>query len=230
MLSEVNFLQNFTEVPAMRKTFLVFYIVLFGLAGIAAASLSWAQSQAQQIPAEKFIQDLGEKGMSTVKDTSLSPSQREDKYRDLLNGAFDMPTVSKFVLGRAWGTATPQQQQEFLKLFQALVAKTYGDRLNLYNGEGFKVIGFRPESDKDVIVNSVITHPQGAPPTTIDWRVRDNNGKLAVLDVVVEGISQSVTQRQEYASILERNNGNMDALLNVMRQKLQQNASAQPTQ
>ncbi len=186
-----------------------------------------SSDQAQQAPTEKFIQDLGNNGLAIVKDTSLSPEQRSNKYRDFLNNAFDMPVIAKFVLGRAWNTATPQQQQEFVKLFEGLVTKIYGDRLNLYNGEGFQVKGSRPESDKDVIVNSVITHPQGAPPTTIDWRVRQDNGKMAVLDVVVEGVSQSLTQRQEYASILQSNNGNFDGLLNTMRQKLQQNTDTQ---
>jgi len=102
------------------------------------------------------------------------------------------------------------------------VVKTYGDRLNFYSGEGFRVIAARPESDSDVVVGSEITHADGSQPTHVDWRVRQRNGKLGVIDVVVEGISQSVTQRQEYTSIIQRNGGDIEPLLASMRQSLQQ--------
>jgi phospholipid transport system substrate-binding protein len=107
-----------------------------------------------------------------------------------------------------------------MKLFEALVIKTYGNRLTLYTGEGFSVTTTRQESEKDTIVNSQITHPDGSTPTTIDWRVRNRNGKLGVIDVVVEGVSLSVTQRQEYAAVIQSNGGQIDGLLDTMRRQL----------
>ena len=86
----------------------------------------------------------------------------------------------------------------------------------------------RPETEKDTIVNSQITHPDGSEPTTIDWRVRLRDGKLGVIDVVVEGVSLSVTQRQEYAAVLQNNDGQISALLDKMRQELQTAENKQP--
>ena len=114
-----------------------------------------------------------------------------------------------------------------MKLFQDIVLTTYGDKLSFYSGEGFKVAGERKEDEKDTVVSSEVTHPNGAAPTKIDWRVRDNAGKPMIVDVVVEGVSQSVTQRQEYASIIQRNNGNIDALINMMRQRTQGGGTTQ---
>jgi phospholipid transport system substrate-binding protein len=108
-----------------------------------------------------------------------------------------------------------------MRLFEALVVKTYGDRMTLYTGEGFRVVGTRPESEKDFVVNSQITHPDGSEPTVIDWRVRQRNGKLGVIDVIVEGVSLSVTQRQEYSAVIQRNDGQIEGLLTLMRQQLQ---------
>ena len=60
---------------------------------------------------------------------------------------------------------------------------------------------------------SQITHPDASQPTTIDWRVRQQDGKMGVIDVIVEGISLSVTQRQEYASVIQNSGGQIDGLL-----------------
>jgi phospholipid transport system substrate-binding protein len=180
-----------------------------------------ASTSAQQTPAAAFIQNLGDQAITVMANKGLTAQQRTQKYNIILHDSFDLPTIGHFVLGRAWTTATPEQQKEFMRLFSQMVLESYGDRLNFYSGEGFEVKGARQENDKDSVVESQIKHPNGAAPTEIDWRVRDQNGKLGVIDVVIEGVSQSVTQRQEYAAIIQRNNGNLDGLLEAMRQRLQ---------
>jgi phospholipid transport system substrate-binding protein len=181
-----------------------------------------SSGQQAQTPDEAFIQDIGNRAVAVMADKSETPDQHAQKYRDILQNSFDMPTIGHFVLGRAWNSATHEQQQEFMKLFEQTVLKTYGDRLNFYSGEGFQVTGERQENDKDTVVNSQVTHADNSSPTKVDWRVRQTNGNPAVVDVVVAGVSQSVTQRDEYASIIQRNNGKIDALLAMMRQRLQQ--------
>jgi phospholipid transport system substrate-binding protein len=178
--------------------------------------------EALQTPAGKFIQDLGNNAIKIIADKSLNQQQREAKYHDILHNAFDLKTIGHFVIGRAYNTATPDQQQEYMKLFEELVVKIYGARLNFYSGENFHVKGVRQESDQDRMVKSEITHSGGAEPTTVDWRVRQqNDGKLAIIDVIVSGVSQSVTQRQEFASIIQRDGGKIDGLLTVMRERIQ---------
>ena len=177
--------------------------------------------EAQNTTDGKFIQDLGTHAIAQMQDSSLSPDQRTEKYRQLLNNAFDMKTIAHFVIGRAWDRAPPDQQQEYMDLFVKVVLKTYGDRLNLYNGEGFRVVSVRPESDKDSIVSSEITHADGSQPAKIDWRVRLKDGKPEIEDVVVEGVSQSVTQRDEYSSIIQQDGGKLDNLIDLMRKQIQ---------
>jgi phospholipid transport system substrate-binding protein len=176
----------------------------------------------QNAPQAKFIQDLGDKAVTILADKSLTAEQRNTKFRDMLHESFDLPTIGRFVIGRSWNAASPEQQKTYMDLFESLVIKTYSDRFALYTGEGFKVRSVRPESERDSIVTSEITHPDGSAPTTVDWRVRQKDGKLGILDVVVEGISMSQTQRQEYASIIQRNGGDIAPLLDMMRSRLQQ--------
>jgi phospholipid transport system substrate-binding protein len=192
-----------------------------GDAPAGAAQAVVTHDEAIKTPIGKFVQDLGDNAIGAIANKSLTHEQRSDKFREILRNSFDLMTIGRFVIGRSWNAATPEQQKEYMRLFQELVIKTYGDRMTLYTGEGFVVTGVRPESEKDTIVNSQITHPDGSEPTTIDWRVRNRDGKLGVIDVVVEGVSLSVTQRQEYASVIQNNDGQISALLDKMRQELQ---------
>lgn len=178
-------------------------------------------------PAGKFIQDLGDRALAILANKGLSADQRNMQFRQMMHDSFDLATIARFVIGRNWYAATPEQQKEYMHLFEELVVKTYSDRFALYTGEGFRVRAITPEGDRDYIVNSDITHPDGSPPTSVDWRVRQKDGKLGIIDVVVEGVSMSVTQRQEYASVIERNGGNIDGLLDVMRQHLQEPGKTQ---
>ncbi len=213
----------------LRPVFLVLSLGLIGLmlsgAPVAAqtddANSAQTHEQAVKTPVGKFIQSLGDRAIAVIANKTITTTQRSDKFRQILQDSFDLMTIGRFVIGRSWNTATPAQQQEYMKLFEALVIKSYGDRLTLYTGEGFQVASVRPESEKDYIVGSQITHPDGSQPTTIDWRVRQRNGKFGVIDVVVEGVSLSVTQRQEYAAVIQRNGGQIDGLLALMRQQLQ---------
>lgn len=203
-------------------------ILLLGPIGLFPAFAETAEPSAQTreqalaTPVGKFIQSLGDEAIAVIANKSLSQDQRSERFRQMLRMSFDLPTIGRFVIGRSWNAATPAQQQEYMKLFETLVIKTYSDRFALYTGEGFQVAGVRPESEKDSVVISEITHPDGSEPTSVDWRVRKKEGKLGIIDVVVEGVSLSVTQRQEYASIIQHDGGKIDGLLALMRQQAQE--------
>lgn len=209
-------------VPVLGLSLLGFSPCCFSQDTASNYNQTAGKNQVKLTPAAKFIQTLGNKAINILSDKSITVAERQPKYFDFLLQAFDMRAIGRFVLGRAWKSATPEQLQEYMKLFETLVVKIYGDRLNLYTGEELRVKGVRSESDADSIVLSEVTHTGGAAATHVDWRVRQEGGKFFVIDVVVEGVSQSVTQRDEYADILQRNNGSLDALLAVMRDKSQQ--------
>lgn len=213
-----------------RPVFLVLFLALTAVAAYpatvraeddAGGPVAQTHDEAMKTAPGKFVQDLGDRAIAVIANKNITPTQRSDKFRQILSDSFDLMTIGRFVIGRSWNAATPEQQKEYMRLFEALIVKTYGDRLTLYTGEGFTVTGERPESEHDFIVNSQITHPDGSQPTEIDWRIRQREGKLGVIDVVVEGVSLSVTQRQEYAAIIQNNGGQIDPLLNMMRQQLQ---------
>jgi phospholipid transport system substrate-binding protein len=192
----------------------------------SASGTTPAKDQSVQAPAAVFVQQFGDRAIKVIANKQMSSDQRNSEFSQILSDSFDLKTIGRFVIGRTWNAATPEQQAEYTDLFKSLVIRNYGDRMTLYTGEGFQVVGSRPESDMDTTVISEITHPDGSQPTMIDWRVRNKDGKMGVIDVVVEGVSLSVTQRQEYSSVIQRNDGKIDGLLDIMRDELKSQAPA----
>lgn len=233
-LSELGEHKELPMLLSLCCVFLAVFLAFLGampvpaLADDSAAVAPMSHEDVIKTPAGKFVQSLGDRAISIIADKTITAQQRADKFRAILGDSFDLMTIGRFVIGRTWNTATPEQQSEYMRLFKELVVKSYGDRLTLYTGEGFRVISSRPESEKDFIVNSQITHPDGSAPTSIDWRIRQRDGKFGVIDVVVEGVSLSVTQRQEYSAIIQRDGGQISGLLDMMRKQLGAPAAGQP--
>jgi len=163
-----------------------------------------------------FITNLGTQAIQ-VMGPSMPAPQRLARFRELLRDYFDVNGIGQFVLGRYWRTATPQEQQEFLKLFQEYVAQAYSGRLGEYAGEPFRVVGNRPNGDEIIVSSQVVR--SGGNPIQIDWYVVNQGGKPKIADVYVAGVSMKVTQRDEFASIIQRDGGKIDGLLNRLRQK-----------
>lgn len=161
----------------------------------------FASAESQQ--AEQFIADMGTTAITVLRRSDLALNEREAQFHRLLQSKFDLDFISRFVLGKYWRQATPEQQEEYRELFDQFVLRTYAARLGGYAGQQFHVANVYSGGKQDIVVRSVITGGSGQP-ITADWRVRDFDGTLKVIDVSVEGISMSITQRQEFAAIIAR--------------------------
>src|SRR5205823_14730952 len=179
---------------------------------------------AQGQGAAGFIQNLGTRGLQALA-PSVPQAQRVASFRQLFQADFDIPDISRFVLGLYARSMPPQEQQEFTGLFQEYIAHSYAVRLAPYAGAPFRVTGERPNGG-ETVVSSEVTKPGGGQPTRIDWHVMGNGGRYLVTDVVVDGVSMKTTQRSEFASIIQRNGGRPEALLAALRQQIGQAGSA----
>jgi phospholipid transport system substrate-binding protein len=196
------------------------------LGGLAAAWPAMARGALAATPPEGaavFVKWLAEQALSTLNTPSGSLEQRETIFRDLLRQGFDLKLIGRFVLGRYWRTATPQQRDDFQRLFEEFVLKTYSYRLGGYSGETFNVISTRAAGEKDALVRTRIERPSG-PAITADWRVRAKDDRFKIIDVMVEGVSMAVTQRSEFASVINRSGFN--GLLEALRARVQRFAAA----
>jgi phospholipid transport system substrate-binding protein len=174
------------------------------------------QRAAAQADPVAFINELGRQAIQVLGPSVPAP-QRLQRFRELLTADFDIPGIGQFVLGRYWRVATPAQQQEFLGLLKEYVAQAYSARLAEYAGEPFRAIGARVEGDQ-TIVSSEIVRREGNK-VQVNWYVV-NNGGWRVTDAYVAGVSMKVTQRDEFAAVIQQGGGQVEYLLAKLRQKV----------
>ncbi len=192
----------------MRKDLVIAMVVFWiGIGDFAVAA-------AQPGGASQFIRRLGDQATAALRAPDTSFEAREARFRSLLSHGFDLAFIGRFVLGRHWKRATPVQRSDYQALFGEYLLKTYSARLDGYAGEAMTILSERPAGAKDVVVSTRIER-RGGPPIETDWRVRTTGGRYRVIDVMVEGVSMVVTQRAEFAAVVQRQG--LQGLIEVMR-------------
>jgi phospholipid transport system substrate-binding protein len=196
-------------------------ILLMPLIALALALCLPSVRALQATDPSALINNLVSEAIANITDHKAAESDQEMKFRALLETGFDIPRISRFVLGRYWNAASDEQRQRFAVLFEEWVVRTYSARFKEYSGEAIRVIGTRAESEISTVVTSQFTSPNGAPPAKVEWHVRKQaDGSFKIIDVSVEGISMALTQRDEIASVADRNGGSAEGLNRALEASL----------
>jgi phospholipid transport system substrate-binding protein len=194
---------------------------LFSAAALALTMFCGQARAMQAADPSALISQLVGQAINVIVDKSSTEDQREQKFRALLQSGFDIPRISRFVLGRYWNGATDDQRKDFSQLFEDWIVRTYSARFTQYSGEKIQVIGTRSENPTTTVVTSQFVSPSGAPPAKVDWVVRKTgDNDYTVVDVSVEGVSMALTQRDEIAAVADRNGGTIDGLNHAMQEKI----------
>ncbi|HET6607410.1 MAG TPA: ABC transporter substrate-binding protein [Rhodopila sp.] len=177
---------------------------------------AWAQSTDK---ASAFIKVTGDRLVGVVNGPG-SASAKRAQMTQILNDAVDVDGIAKFCLGRFWRTASSAQQEAYVKLFHEVLVTNITTKLGDYKGVSFIMGRARVDGENDV-VSTTVNRPNN-PPTAVDWIVADVSASPKIIDVVAEGTSLRLTQRQDYASYLMHNNNNVDALISAMKNQVAQ--------
>jgi phospholipid transport system substrate-binding protein len=202
----------------MLRRFLSFGVIAIALGLLGAV----APGNAAMDP-RAFVGNLGQEGIQTL-GPNVPPAQRIARFQELFQADFDVPSISRFAVGRYWQAFTPEQQQEFMRLFRDYTVQAYADKLAPYGGSQFRVLAAAPAGD-ETVVSSEVMRPNG-PPVHIDWHVIPSGDGYKVTDVFVDRVSMKITQRDEFAKIVQNNGGQPTALLAVLRQQLREEPGA----
>lgn len=187
--------------------------------GRTASLIHVNNETARKEGAIKFVSELAQNGIDILSNTNNSAEQREKSFRELLHDNFDMKTIARFALGRYWKVSSKAEKKEYLGLFENMIINVYSKRFSEYNGQIITVKTARLSGKADALVSSEIKSGNG-PKIHVDWRVRKKkNGTFKVIDIVIEGVSMSLTQRSDFASVIQRGGGKVEVLLAHLRPK-----------
>lgn len=163
--------------------------------------------------AQDFVEDVAHRGIEILSDTTLTEEDRKKAFHALLLDNFDMNTIARFSLGRYWRIATKEERDQYMKLFREMIVDVYSARLSEYKGQDVDVRSARAAGKTDVLVTSYIVSEGSGPEIQVDWRLRRKDEHYRIIDVIVEGVSMSVTQRSDFAAVIQRGGGSVQALL-----------------
>jgi phospholipid transport system substrate-binding protein len=185
---------------------------------IAGVSAPMLPSAAGNDPAT-FINRLGNQLQLVA--GNPSPEQRRAGFRQLFLEDFDVPGLGRFVLGRFSRIMTPEQQREFLAVFENYVVATYSDRLSDYVAGGVvpRIISSRPAPDGAIVSSEFVRGPSTGGAIRVDWRLSECAGTYKISDIVIDGLSMAANGRSELEGVAERNGAQPLAILAVMRQE-----------
>jgi phospholipid transport system substrate-binding protein len=188
-------------------------------AGLALTGLGVSLSRAHAQVVEKasaFVQQTGDRLVAVV-NGNQSPTDKRRALTQIIEATVDVDGVARFCLGRFWRTASPDQQKRYMTAFHEVLVTNITAKLGEYRGVKLAVQRGR-QQDADAIVTTIVDRPNN-PPTTVDWVIEQPAAAPKIIDVIAEGTSLRLTQRQDYGSYLTRNNNNIDALITAMQQQ-----------
>jgi phospholipid transport system substrate-binding protein len=191
--------------------------LLLAAASLSPASAAFAQSADGR--ASAFVKATGDKLVAVVNGPE-SDREKRAKLTTIIDAAVDVDGVARFCLGRFWRNASSQQQQRYMELFHQVLVNNITAKLGEYRGVRF-TMGRAQQRDDNAVVSTVVERPNN-PPTNVDWIISNPAADPKIIDVVAEGTSLRLTQRQDYASYLSHNNNDIDALLKAMRDQVAQ--------
>lgn len=191
--------------------------VLAMMLAVAAPALSAEAA----VPAESFISDNIQKSLSILNNSSLSATEKSDRFEHLLLGLTDMRRIALFTLGR-YAADTPKADQDaFAAAFQDYSVCVYRAYLSRYAGQTLKVTGSSQRAPDDFIVSTVMTDASGnagTHPLKIDFRVRTDTGQPELTDFSVGGVWIALEERDQFAAFLAHNQGNISNLIAHLEQ------------
>lgn len=176
-----------------------------------------AEERTSPQEAARFVESLGNEAVTILSSGKAGvPRKRRAALRALIRGGFDLELTSQFVLGKFWGRASPEQRAEFQELFTEYLLNSYARHLGSYRAETLTIVASHPVGGGDVLVETSIEGDDD--PAKAVWRVRAHQGEYKIIDVTVDGVSLALTQRREFASVVNRRG--LDGLLKLLRKKV----------
>ena len=180
--------------------------------------LSLNNSHVYSIEPDVFVQSTVNRA-SQILSENITKEEKINKLKTIAKETVDIRAVGFYSLGSARKNLDESQKQKYSKLFEGYFLKSFSSRLAEYTNPEIDVKSKKLISENYTIVNSVLVATSNRPEVKIDWRIytKDKNNPL-IRDLIIEGLSLARTQKEEFASILSSNDGDINALFKALEQ------------
>lgn len=209
---------------ALNRTWFAYLCTAACLLAISFASPAqaqrWLQQDTQDSKAESFIQGLADQAVEILDNEAVPLETRKQEFSGLVLDNTDVPAIGYFTLGRYRRTASSEQLDDFLDLFQQYTVNFYESRLGFYDGQRLEVTGSIKRGDNDVIVTSILRLGKARQPAPVNWRLRKENGDYVIRDMELFGVWLAVEQRSQFTSVISNNGGRVAALLDRLKNRV----------
>ena len=193
----------------MKKNF---FIIIFFIFGLTQKSFSYSSDPKQ------FIQEIVDEAKKVLVDSNTKEFKTK-KLSELALKTVDIKGVAYYSLGSYRKEFSDEQMKEYLPLFEKYFLKSFTSRLTDYSDPKIDVLSAEVLNPKYTIVKSLLLATDKKPEVNIEWRVYTKNpDKPLIRDLIIEGLSLARTQKEEFASVIETNNGDVSKLFITLKE------------
>ena len=188
----------------LSKYFIKFSLVLFFLISFAEKSIS--------VEPDEFVQSIVDKA-SKVLANNISKEQRIKKLKLIAMESVDIRGIGLYTLGSHRKNLSDNQKKEYNDLFYKYFLKSFSSRLADYTDPKINVLSQEKINEKYTIVSSLLVGTEKRPKVKLDWRVYTKNPNQPLIrDLIIEGLSLARTQKEEFNSVIQSNDGDINSL------------------
>ena len=191
----------------IKNKLLIFFIIFFS---ITSGSFS--------IEPDVFVQSTVNRASKLLAE-DITKNQKIEKLKIIAKDTVDIKGIGFYTLGSKRKNLNLEEKNEYINLFEEYFLKSFSSRLAEYTNPEIDVTKKEKISESYTIVNSILKATNERPEIKIDWRIytKDSDNPL-IRDLIIEGLSLARTQKEEFASVLNSNNGDIQALFKVLKE------------
>tara|TARA_B100000900_G_scaffold386307_1_gene376677 strand:- start:558 stop:1190 length:633 start_codon:yes stop_codon:yes gene_type:complete len=194
-------------ITEMLKKILILSLIIFSVT-----------SQALALEADVFVQSTVNRASKLLSD-NLSKEEKIEKLKLIAKDTVDIRGIGFYTLGPIRKTISDEQKSKYSELFEQYFLKSFSSRLAEYTNPEINVTGKEKLNDNYTIVNSTLAGTDDRPEIKIDWRIYTKiPDKPLIRDLIIEGLSLARTQKEEFNSVLQSNNGDITALFKTLKE------------
>ena len=188
------------------------FIIVFFIFGLSQKSFAYSSDPKQ------FIQEIVDEAKKVLVDSNTKEFKTE-KLSEIALRTVDIKGVAYYSLGNYRKELNDKQLDEYLELFEKYFLKSFTSRLTDYSDPKIDVLSTEVLNAKYTIVKSLLLATDKKPEVNIEWRVYTKNpDKPLIRDLIIEGLSLARTQKEEFASVIESNDGDITKLFITLKE------------